>query len=230
MKQQKIEPFSGFSPETFKFFNDLKEYNHKPWFDKNKPIYEEEILRPLKALAHVMTPVMYAIDPRINMNPNKIVSRIYRDVRFSKDKTPYRTSMWISFQRLLTDWQNFPGYYLEISENGYQYGMGLYLPKKKEMDNFRSAIEYDPNHFREMTEDLIGKNGFIIGGEEYKRPMGKNALPEYFQQWIQRKSIYLYKQFPVGEELFSVDFAQFMADEYTLLLPLYDYLVEICEE
>jgi uncharacterized protein (DUF2461 family) len=137
--------------------------------------------------------------------------------------------MWISFQRLLTDWQNFPGYYLEISESGYSYGMGLYLPKKKEMDTFRSAIEYDPKHFREMTGDLIGKHGFIIGGEEYKRPV-KNNLPEYFQQWVQRKSVSLHKQFSVGEELFSADFAQFLADEYILLLPLYEYLVEICEE
>ena len=227
--KQKIETFSGFSPETFKFFNDLKEYNYKPWFDEHKPIYEEEVLKPLKALVYVMTPVMYAIDSRINTNPNKIVSRIYRDIRFSKDKTPYRTSMWISFQRLLTDWENFPGYYLEISENGYQYGMGLYLPKKKEMDDFRSAIEYDPNHFRKITEDLIGKHSFIIGGEEYKRPINNN-LPEYFQQWIQRKSLYLYKQFPIGKELFSANFAKFMADEYTLLQPLYDYLVEIREE
>jgi len=227
--KQKIGTFSGFSPETFKFFNDLKEYNYKPWFDEHKPIYEEEVLQPLKALVHVMTPVMYAIDSQINTNPNKIVSRIYRDIRFSKDKTPYRTAMWISFQRLLTDWENFPGYYLEISENGYQYGMGLYLPKKKEMDAFRSAIEYDPTHFRKLTEDLIGKHSFIIGGEEYKRPVNSN-LPEYFQQWIQRKGVYLYKQFPIGKELFSVDFAKFMADEYTLLQPFYDYLVEIREE
>jgi len=227
--KQKTEIFSGFSPETFKFFNDLKEYNYKPWFDEHKPVYEEEVLRPLKALVHAMTPAVYAIDPLINTTPNKVVSRIYRDVRFSKDKTPYRTNMWISFQRLLTDWQNFPGYYLEVSESGYQYGMGLYMPKKKEMEAFRSAIEYDPNHFREMTEDLIGKHGFIIGGEEYKRP-ANNPLPEYFQQWIQRKSIYLYKQFPVGKELFSADFARFMSDEYILLKPLYDYLVAVREE
>jgi len=226
--KQKTETFSGFSPETFKFFNDLKEYNYKPWFDEHKPVYEEEVLRPLKALVHVLTPAMYAIDPQINTNPNKVVSRIYRDIRFSKDKTPYRTNMWISFQRLLTEWQNFPGYYLEISESGYQYGMGLYLPKKKEMDALRSAIEYDPDHFRKITEDLIGKYSFIIGGEEYKRP-ANNSLPEYFQQWIQRKSIYLYKQFPVGKELFSADFAQYMAGEYTLLQPLYDYLVEVRE-
>lgn len=227
--KQKIEPFSGFSPETFKFFNELKEYNYKPWFDEHKPVYEKEVVRPLKALAHIMAPAMYAIDPQINMNPNKIVSRIYRDVRFSKDKAPYRTAMWISFQRLLTDWQNFPGYYLEISDSGYSYGMGLYLPQKKKMDAFRSKVEYEPEYFREMTADLIGKHAFTLGGEPYKRQIN-NSLPEYFQQWIQRKSVYLHKQFPVGEELFSSGFARFLADEYTLLQALYDYLVDVCED
>ncbi|MDR1631896.1 MAG: DUF2461 domain-containing protein [Dysgonamonadaceae bacterium] len=227
--KQTIDTFSGFSPETFKFFNELKEYNYKPWFDEHKPIYEGEVVRPLKALVYIMAPAMYAIDPQINTNPNKVVSRIYRDVRFSKDKAPYRTAMWISFQRLLTDWQNFPGYYLEISDSGYSYGMGLYLPKKKEMDAFRSKVEYEPEYFREMTADLIGKHAFIIGGEAYKRQINNN-LPEYFQQWIQRKSIYLYKQFPVGSELFSADFAQFLANEYSLLQPLYDYLVDVGED
>lgn len=227
--KQTIESFPGFSSETFKFFNELKEYNYKPWFDEHKPVYEREIVRPLKALAHTMAPAMYAIDPQINTNPNKIVSRIYRDVRFSKDKAPYRTAMWISFQRLLTDWRNFPGYYLEISDAGYSYGMGLYLPQKKKMDVFRSKVEYEPEFFRKMTADLIGKHAFIIGGEEYKRPIN-NDLPEYFQQWIQRKSIYLNKRFPVGKELFTADFARFLADEYALLHPLYDYLVDVCEE
>ena len=227
--KQKTETFSGFSPDTFKFLDELKEYNYKPWFDEHKPIYEEEVMRPLKALVNVLAPAMYGIDPFFNMNPNRIISRIYRDVRFSKDKTPYRTAMWISFQRFLSDWQTFPGYYLEISENGYQYGMGLYLPKKKDMDAFRAKIENFPDYFRKMTEKLIVKHGFIIGGEEYKRPI-KNTLPEYFQQWIQRKSLYLYKQFPVGEELFSANFARFLAKEYILLQPVYRHLVQAIED
>jgi uncharacterized protein (TIGR02453 family) len=225
----KTDPFSGFSPETFKFFAELKEYNYKPWFDEHKPIYTEEVVRPLKALAQAMSLAMYAIDPQINTNPNKVVSRIYRDVRFLKDKAPYRTDMWISFQRMMTDWRNFPGYYLEISDSGYSYGMGLYLPKKKKMDAFRSGIEYEPENFRNMTADLIGKHAFNIGGEAYRRQLN-NSLPEYFQQWIQRKSVYLYKQMPVGKELFSAGFSRFLAEEYALLQPLYAYLVEVCED
>ncbi|MDR0769503.1 MAG: DUF2461 domain-containing protein [Dysgonamonadaceae bacterium] len=225
--KQPTEPFRGFTPTTFQFFNELKEYNYKPWFDEHKPVYEAEIVRPLKALAHILSPAMYAIDPMIETNPNKVVSRIYRDIRFSKDKTPYRTAMWISFQRISTNWQNFPCYYLGISDSGYSYGMGLYLPERKKMDALRSRIEYEPKYFRKMTTSLIGKYAFSIGGEAYKRTIN-SSLPEYFQQWIQRKSIYLYKRFPVGAELFTTDFATSLTNEYILLQPLYNYLIETC--
>ncbi|GHT11290.1 TIGR02453 family protein [Bacteroidia bacterium] len=228
MKAKTIEKFSGFTPETFRFFNDLKENNYKPWFDEHKPVYELEVRQPLKALVLALTPAFYAIDPQMNFNPSKIISRIYRDIRFSNDKSPYKTHLWFTFQRIVQQWENFPGFYGEISENGYQYGMGLFMAKKKVMDDFRSKIEYDSEHFKAITEDLIGKHGYIIGGEPYKRPLN-NDLPEYFQAWIQVKSLYLYKNFPVGEEMFREDFAQRLADEFTLLQPLYDFMVDVCD-
>jgi len=224
-----IDKFSGFSPEMFKFFNDLKENNYKPWFDEHKNIYTEEVVGPMKAFVTALSPAFYNIDPQICMNPNKCVSRIYRDLRFSKDKTPYRTNMWISFQRILTDWQSFPGYYIELKEEGYGYGMGMYMATKKQMEIFRSRVEYEPDTFKKMTEDLIGKHKFILGGDLYKRPL-PNELPDYFQQWVQRKSVYLYKEMPIGKELHDKGFADVMAKEYTLLKPLYDYFTEICEE
>jgi uncharacterized protein (TIGR02453 family) len=226
MKQ--TEKFSGFTPETFRFLADLAENNCKPWFEEHRLIYEEEVLQPIRALAVALTPAMYSIDSQMDFRANKIVSRIYRDIRFSNDKSPYKTHLWISFQRLVENWEGFPGYYLEISPEGYQYGMGLYMAKRKIMDDFRARIEYEPDHFKEMTVDLIGKHGFTQGGEEYKRPL-PNELPEYFQTWIQRKSIYLYKNHPIGQELFSEDFVQLMAKELTLLQPLYNLFADICD-
>ena len=220
--------FVGFTEETFRFFNDLKENNYKPWFDEHKYLYEQEVLQPLKALAVAMTPAMCSIDPQMDFRPNKIISRIYRDVRFSHDKSPYKTCMWMVFERLVKNWENFPGFYMEISTEGYQYGMGLFAPKKKIMDDYRSKIEYEQDHFKEITNDLINKHGFTIGGEEYKRPL-KNDLTEYFQPWIQRKSIYLFKKLPVGKELFAESFAQQLVNEFVLMQPFYDFLVDVSD-
>jgi len=172
---------------------------------------------------------MYSIDSQLNFNPNKVVSRIYRDIRFSTDKSPYKTNMWMTFQRPVPNWEAFPGFYLDINAGGYQYGMGLYMAKKNIMEEYRAKIEYEPETFRQMTKDLTGKHKFVLGGDEYKRPVN-NSLPEYFQPWIQRKSIYLYKDCSIGKELFDEGFAQYLSKEYTLLQPLYDFLVEVCGE
>jgi len=223
-----IEKFTGFTQETFNFFAGLKENNYKPWFEEHRAVYEKEVQQPLKALVLAMTPAMYSIDSQMNFQPNKIVSRIYRDIRFSTDKSPYKTSMWITFQRIVANWENFPAFYMEINAEGYQYGMGLYMAKKNVMEEFRAKVEFEPEHFRQMTEDLTGKHRFVFGGDEYKRPL-TNSLPAYFQPWIQRKSIYLYKVCPVGKELFDEGFAAHLAKEFTLLQPLYEFMVEVCE-
>jgi hypothetical protein len=104
----------------------------------------------------------------------------------------------------------------------------LYGSDKKVMDSFRSQVEYDQKHFREITQELITKQGFQLGGEEYKRPV-KNDLPDYFQPWVQRKSVYLIKNCPVGKEMFDAGFAILLSDEFALMKPFYDFLVEACD-
>lgn len=99
----KIETFKGFTPETFRFFNDLKENNYKEWFDEHKYIYEKEVLNPLKALVTTLSPVMYNIDPSFELRPHRCLSRIYRDIRFSKNKDPYKDFMWMAFQIPVTN-------------------------------------------------------------------------------------------------------------------------------
>ncbi|MDR2627686.1 MAG: DUF2461 domain-containing protein, partial [Dysgonamonadaceae bacterium] len=156
------EKFAGFTPAAIQFFRKLEENNCKPWFDANKYIYEKEIVQPFKALVIALTPAMYAIDPRFEFRPHRVLSRIYRDIRFSYDKTPYKTCVWITFQRPVPDWQNYPGFFMELSAKGYVYGMGLYAAKKQVMEDFRSKVEYDPDHFRSITRDLTGKRGFSV--------------------------------------------------------------------
>ena len=225
---KEIQKFTGFTQETFSFFSGLKENNYKPWFEEHKPVYEREVLQPLKALVLAMTPAMYSIDSKMDFRSQKIISRIYRDIRFSKEKTPYKTTMWITFQRLVQNWEGFPGFYMEISDDCYQYGMGLYLAKKNIMEEYRAKMEYEPKQFRQITENLVAKHGFVLGGDEYKRPIN-NSLPEYFQTWFQRKSIYIYKTCQIGNELFDEGFVKHLSDEFILMQPFYDFLIEVCE-
>jgi uncharacterized protein (TIGR02453 family) len=224
--------FTGFSKETFQFFTDLEENNYKPWFDEHKPIYESEVLQPLKALAVALTPSFYEIDPQMDLRPNRMISRIYRDIRFSPDKTPYKKHMWISFQRPFQkqtpDWESFPGFYLEVGKEGIGYGMGLFAAKKKTMDSYRERVAYEQEHFREITAGLVDKHSFELGGEEYLRPL-KNDLDAYFQPWIQRKGIYVTKSISVSDILFSEKLIKQLEKEFALIRPLYDFFVDVCD-
>ena len=229
---KKENQFTGFSPETFSFFKELEEYNYKPWFEEHKHIYESEVLQPLKALAVALTPFFHNIDSQMDFRTNKMISRIYRDIRFSHDKTPYKKHMWITFQRpfmhATDDWTSFPGYYIEIGKEGANYGMGMFAAKKKIMDAFREKVEYEPNHFKQVSKGLLDKRGFELGGDEYKRPI-KSDLDEYFQPWIQRKGIYLHKNLPVSDVLLSEKFLAYLEKEFALLQPLYDFFVDVCD-
>jgi len=223
----KKEIFSGFTPGTFQFLKDLKENNYKEWFDAHKHIYESELLNPLKALLRKLSPAMYAIDPIFDVRPHRAISRIYRDTRFSKDKSPYKTFMWMSFQRPVTgeEWKDYPGYFLELTEDSYSLGMGLFQPKKKVMDNFRDAVSYDAEEFQRVTQATVLDRGFTVGGEDYKRPL-PNDLPAYFQPWIQRKGINVFKTMPITEEVFSATLADKIIEDFVALEWLFNFLKE----
>lgn len=219
--------FKGFTPETFKFLADLKENNYKEWFDAHKQIYEKELLIPLKALVSTLSPAMYNIDQSFELRPHRCLSRIYRDTRFSKNKEPYKDFMWMAFQIPVTNdvWKDYPGYFMEISATGYTLGLGLFQPKKKVMDAFRDEITYDSEEFQRITQKVVLDRGYVINGEEYKRPI-PNDLPEYFQPWINRKGIWVSKSSPIGEELYTADFANIVKDDFIAMEWLYNFMKE----
>lgn len=221
----KTDKFTGFSPATIQFFRDLADNNYKPWFDANKQVYEEVLLQPFKALIAGLSPAMYAVDSRFDLRTHKILSRIYRDIRFSKDKSPYKTCLWATFQRQVSDWENYPGFFMELSAEGYRYGMGLYGAKKQVMERFREKVEADPDYFRSITEALTGTRGFVVEGELYKRPL-PNQLDDYFQTWMQRKSVWLMKVCGVGEELFGEGIRLKLESDFTAMKDLYDFFLE----
>ncbi|MDA8210412.1 MAG: DUF2461 domain-containing protein [Clostridia bacterium] len=91
------ESFKGFSKSTLDFLKNLKANNNKVWFETHKQDYQEYLLKPLKDLVMDLSSFMLSIDPYLETKPavNKTISRIYRDTRFSKDKSPYKSTMWI---------------------------------------------------------------------------------------------------------------------------------------
>jgi uncharacterized protein (DUF2461 family) len=100
MTEEEGRKFKGFSPKTLKFLRGLKANNSKAWFQAHRADYEEYALQPLRYLVTDLGDFMLDIDPYFEITPsvNKTISRIYRDTRFSKDKSPFRSTVWFTFK------------------------------------------------------------------------------------------------------------------------------------
>lgn len=226
---ERLRDFTGFTPETVLFLKELKENNYREWFNERKHIYEEALLQPFRALAAMLSPSMYNIDTLFELRPTKMLSRIYRDTRFSSNKEPYKTSLWLSFQQTTSNWENFPGFFIELSAEQFMTGMGLFMPKRKIMDIFREEVDYSRKSFKEMAEKAI-LAGFEVGGELYKRPLPNN-LPNFFQPWIQRKSVYVIKTIPLTDErIYSEAIALQIMEDFAQIADLYHFMREIVKE
>ena len=223
-------PFSGFTPETIQFLVNLRENNFRQWFEDHRELYEIELLQPFRALVNTLSPAMHNIDSLFEFRTHKVLSRIYRDIRFSKNKDPYNACLWMSFQRMGTSWENFPGYFMELNTEHVMLGMGFFAPKRKVMDVFREKIESEPDAFREMVQKEVIGRGFSVEGESYKKPVN-SSLPGFFQFWMNRKAVYVMKTLPVSDErIYSDALALLLADDFTHLAGLYRLMVEAREE
>ncbi len=92
-------------------------------------------------LAASLAGPLAVIDPDLVVEPRRVVSRIYRDTRFARNKSPYKTTIWLTYKRPITDWQDAPAFFFEIAADSYRFGMGFYRASKWTMDRLRAEIE-----------------------------------------------------------------------------------------
>ena len=130
MYSYEFEEFTGFTRKTLEFLKNLKIHNNKTWFESHRPDYDQYLLRPMRQLVMELGEFMLTIDAGFEIQPavNKTISRIFRDTRFSKDKSLFRSNMWVVFKNPDPNWKAKPGYFFEIYPNRYRYGMGFYSP------------------------------------------------------------------------------------------------------
>lgn len=220
--------FNGFSPETLTFLRNLRENNNKEWFEANRYNYDMHVLNPLKLLVSDIGYFMLTIDPLFEITPavDKTIARIYRDVRFSKDKSPYRSNIWITFRRASRDWKEDPVFFFEIFPDWYRYGMGFYSASKDTMDNFRKRVEERPGEFSDVISFYNEEDGFIIDGEKYKRPLSINVPPN-LTEWCQRKNIYIIRNRVIDETFYSSRLVEDLISDFKKIEPFYNYLWKV---
>ncbi|MBP7390233.1 MAG: DUF2461 domain-containing protein [Chitinophagales bacterium] len=182
-----------FNIDFFKFFDGLKKNNNKEWFDKNRSIYENEVKLPFRQLVTDVTAKMSKDVPELNQNISKAVFRINRDIRFSKDKSPYKTNVGAILSRTGTKDQVYPGFYMHFGADDCIVGGGKYFCEKEELKKIRQEIYYNNKAFQKILNDQKFKELYKgLEGEKSKilEPEYKDFLKE--QPLIANKQFWFY--------------------------------------
>jgi uncharacterized protein (TIGR02453 family) len=229
-----IPEFKGFSKETLNLLRQNHAHNSRPWFEQHKDNYRQHVLLPLQSLVCDLTKTMLDIDPWFEIRPavDKTISRIYRDTRFSKDKTLYRDNMWITFKRpaaaAAPDWKEAPAFFFEIFPTWYRYGMGYYNAPSATMQKFRSVIDANPKKFLKVVTFYNRDKLFKLEGERYKRKK-QSAYPSEISEWYECKSFYLTCNKKIDRVLMSVKLLKELKIRFSVLKPLYQFLIRLNE-
>jgi len=216
-------PFDGFPKEGLKFLKQLKKNNNREWFGKNKSRYEDFVKLPMQSLIASMKPEMAKFAPEVEVNPKKNLFRIYRDTRFSKNKTPYKTHVAAYFMPK-TKWYESAGFYVHVAPGEVYIGGGIYMPDGKQLKLIRHAIANNAKDFLTIvgSASFRKKFGAIEGAKLQRMPLG---FPQdhMMADWLK------YKQFFAGvtlkeEESLSPKFLKKTLDVFRELHPFVKFL------
>jgi uncharacterized protein (TIGR02453 family) len=221
------DSFQGFSKKTLPFLKNLAKNNDKVWFETHKQDYIDHVRTPLRLLVDALAPSMLKIDPGFDTDPKGVaVSRIHKDVRFSKDKSPYRVRQWIAFRHRTEDWQTRPTFYMGIGPDGCRYGMGFYQATPAVMKAVRARIQARPTEFLTAVK-AMKKAGFLIQGDAYARPKIPDGLPAEMQEWFQRKTAYYIQELATDDAFYTKALVGKLKKGFQAAAPLYRFLAEL---
>jgi uncharacterized protein (TIGR02453 family) len=179
---------ASFGPELFRFLAELEDHNDRDWFAANKERYEQDLLEPALAFIEDFEPHLRQITRHLRADARRVggsLFRIYRDTRFSKDKSPYKTTAGIYFRHEQSKEVRAPGFYLHLSPGDVFAGGGIWHPDTKTANAIREAVARDQDGWRAATA------GVHLGqGEALKR------VPQGFD-----------RDHPLAEDLKRKDFA-----------------------
>ncbi|MFW9814075.1 MAG: DUF2461 domain-containing protein, partial [Candidatus Thorarchaeota archaeon] len=170
-----LPQFTGFPKETLSFYAELKENNFKKWFNERKDYYEEYVLKPAQSFVVAFGERLKTIsdgftyDTRTNGRGS--ILKIYRDIRFSKDKTPYNTRLRFRFGEGTPEKGEYPGFFFGLDETGGHLLGGIYKFAKHTLDRYRNAVDNENSGkmLAKIVEDIRGQKGFEVKGANYKR-------------------------------------------------------------
>jgi uncharacterized protein (TIGR02453 family) len=218
-----------FTTELFRFLDELKAHNERAWFEANKARFETAVRGPALSLIGDLGPRLAKISREIVADARPVggsLMRIHRDIRFSRDKTPYKTDIGFFFRHRAGKDAVAPGLYLSLQPGGSMAGGGVWQPAPPALQRIRDAIVAHPRKWQKLIAELrAAPGGLSFHGETLKRPpQGFDAAHPCIED-LKRKS------FAVGvglsdEVVTSARFMDLLLERYRIMLPFLRFLAE----
>jgi uncharacterized protein (TIGR02453 family) len=214
---------STISPTNFDFLKQLKKNNNREWFNDHKEDYLEQHQNTIEFADQVLIELSKH-DTIETPTGKKSLYRIYRDVRFGKDKSPYKTHWAGGFKRATKKLRG--GYYFHIEKGNAMVGGGFWAPNKEDLLRIREDITFDAEPLRKIINSKSFKDNFgTLDGEQLK------TCPKGFDKEHPDVDLLRYKQFIIAkkftdQEVLSPDFSKKVSDTFQLMRPFFDYMSE----
>ena len=224
-----MNKFKGIDPDGIMLLAENRFNDSKIFYDEHKAEIKNKVILPLYDLINDLTPLLSKTDDKMNLIPSKMVSRIRRDTRFSKDKMMYRENLWIMFMRNKHEWKYLqPCMWFEFTPAGYNYGVGLFNCEPKAMQCFRKHLDEKGEAFLKAIKP-IEKIKIKPSFEVYKkdRSMGKD---ERLKLYYNAKEIYFISDLKPLQGLFDGSCVEELKTAIKAFTPMYNFLLGITED
>ena len=222
-----MSKFFGFPRQFITFFDNLKENNSKEWFENNRQDYEKYVLHPSREFVIEMGQKLRRIAPEINAIPkiNHSLFKINRDVRFSKDKSPYKTYMGIWLWEGNRKRMESSGFYLHIEKKTILIGVGVKMFPKPLLDRFRQAVG-DKKIGGELKKAVnkISDQGYVVDGKHYKKVPRGYAADHPNADFLLYNGLTARLEEKVPDAFFSDAIVDYAYSHYKNMLPLHRWL------
>lgn len=224
--------FSGFTREAIDFLTDIRFHNNQAYYEENRQRYEQYVKAPLRALCEEMAPVVQLIDPKLDTRPGRTMSRLRRDTRYTRDKSPFRDHVWLGWRYPHESRSEGFGMYWGFGPDWISWGCGCYSTNKPLMDALRLHIRRNPQEVRSVFEHPEIKSRFAMYGEDYRKIAVPKDVPEDLRALYVKKGFGI-EQIPSDSDwalLRSHEMADRLARDLMAMAPLQQMMQRMREQ
>jgi uncharacterized protein (TIGR02453 family) len=226
-----IGPFTGFSQKTLRYLKDLRDKNDKAWFDEHRGHYEAFYVKPALEFIAAIGPKLQKFSPGVQFEAriNGSLFRVQRDVRFSKDKTPYKAHIDLWFWH--GDRKNWstPGYFFRLEPKKLTVGGGTHRFDATQIQTYREAV-VDAERGSELEQSLsnITLHKHFSAGGATRKAVPRGYDPEHHRaHLLLHDGLYAAYEGPLPPELHDASFVDWCAAQFKLLSPVVDWLMRL---